>query len=583
MNNHVKNSIFSRLYQSLPSTTQDRKLRIGLIVDSPQVSSYIYDLAEWGQRQPDLIISHLVVQVPSEKISAIGKLRSLRKQKGIAKLLDALASYLLRQVEIALFKAVFKLVGTYKKYQRHFGVTDLRNLGLEEIDVVPNISQSGFVYRFGRDAIAAIQRANIDILIRCGRGIHKGDVLTCTPFGVISIHDGDNRVNRGGPSGFWEIYYKENKTGFIIQQLTDELDGGNVLFRGAFPTKPFVFQNQANLHAKSHFYLKKLLLDISAIRKLPDPEPQKPFCYSLYRNPSCIQQLTYLAFIVWYAARRISNKLLNRQWRWGVAFVRNEWKASVLWRGIKIPNPPNRFLADPFVVFHDGHDYCFVEDYDFKKRKGDISVYRLHTERAEFIGKALEEKFHLSFPFVLTIAGKLYMIPKLQAAFSIRLYECISFPLAWKLKTILMNNVEACDTLMFEKDGLWWLLTNIDPLSLGETYSELFLFYSHDPFSDSWKPHPANPLCVDPDKARNGGILFDGKGEVYRVGQKHGFDMYGHAAQIYKITILNKRQYKEELYANIEPKFFHGIKGTHHFNAGAGVTVYDYVTLVTSP
>ena len=49
----------------------------------------------------------------------------------------------------------------------------------------------------------------------------------------FSLHHGDNQVFRGGPAGFWETY-GINNSGFIIQQLTDKLDAGNVIFRGLF-------------------------------------------------------------------------------------------------------------------------------------------------------------------------------------------------------------------------------------------------------------------------------------------------------------------------------------------------------------
>ena len=50
-------------------------------------------------------------------------------------------------------------------------------------------------------------------------------------MGIISFHHGDNNINRGGPAGFWEVFNEEPSTGFIIQRLTEELDGGDVIFK----------------------------------------------------------------------------------------------------------------------------------------------------------------------------------------------------------------------------------------------------------------------------------------------------------------------------------------------------------------
>ena len=71
-------------------------------------------------------------------------------------------------------------------------------------------------------------------MIRLGSKILKGKILKCSRNGILSLHHGDNQVFRGGPAGFWETYFGINNSGFIIQQLTDKLDAGNVIFRGLF-------------------------------------------------------------------------------------------------------------------------------------------------------------------------------------------------------------------------------------------------------------------------------------------------------------------------------------------------------------
>jgi hypothetical protein len=124
------------------------------------------------------------------------------------------------------------------------------------------------------------------------------------------------------------------------------------------------------------------------------------------------------------------------------------------------------------------------------------------------------------------------------------------------------------------------MLTNIDPAKIGDHNSELYIFYSDSPLSNSWVPHPKNPIYIDPDKSRNGGILFDGE-DIYRVSQKMGFQQYGESSAINKITCINKTQYKEELVCNIEASFFKNLKGTHHLHSNGGVTVYDYIELTS--
>ena len=91
-----------------------------------------------------------------------------------------------------------------------------------------------------------------------GSGIIKGDILNSTKYGILSFHHADNDINRGGPAGFWEVYLNQSESGFIIQKLNEVLDGGYVLKKGFFQTKPFFYLNQIYLYKKSNFYFKKL-------------------------------------------------------------------------------------------------------------------------------------------------------------------------------------------------------------------------------------------------------------------------------------------------------------------------------------
>ena len=77
-----------------------------------------------------------------------------------------------------------------------------------------------------------------------------------------------------------------------------------------------------------------------------------------------------------------------------------------------IPNPKNRFLADPFIVRKDGKNYCFVEDFDYKKNLGQISVYQIDREGHRELGSAISEDFHLSFPYIFEYKNQTFMCPE---------------------------------------------------------------------------------------------------------------------------------------------------------------------------
>jgi hypothetical protein len=138
-----------------------------------------------------------------------------------------------------------------------------------------------------------------------------------------------------------------------------------------------------------------------------------------------------------------------------------------------------------------------------------------------------------------------------------------------------MKDVSAVDTVLFEKNGRWWLLTNVDVCGTEDYYSELYLYHAESPLCEIWTPHRDNPVRVDCEFARNGGLLRDGEA-VYRVGQCQGFRRYGKSSNILEIKEISGERYCEELIAKVQPKFKPGIKGVHHIHSNGYVTVFDH-------
>jgi len=187
----------------------------------------------------------------------------------------------------------------------------------------------------------------------------------------------------------------------------------------------------------------------------------------------------------------------------------------------------------------------------------------------------LEEDFHLSFPYLFEYQGELLMCPETATANDIRIYQCDEFPLKWTLKKIIKPDFYAADTMLFEHEDRWWMLTSTDEAQIDEFCSELNIFYSDSPLSSDWTPHAQNPVIIDSSRARNGGILRK-DGEIYRVGQEQGFATYGQAAGIYKIVTLTPDEFVEVKIARVSPEFEDGAHGGHHLHSDGKVTVFDY-------
>ena len=99
--------------------------------------------------------------------------------------------------------------------------------GAEYLRCTPIPADDGAGNHLPPEAVDALR--GTDIAIRFAFGIVTGDALTAPKHGMLSFHHGDIRTYRGKPPGFWEFLYGEEKVGITIQQLTEKLDGGNIL------------------------------------------------------------------------------------------------------------------------------------------------------------------------------------------------------------------------------------------------------------------------------------------------------------------------------------------------------------------
>jgi hypothetical protein len=537
------------------------RLRIGLLVTDPKANQSELALAQWTRRQPGLEMEGLIIQGSDRTDSTQG----IKEQNRLAAMS---LSLLMRLESLALQR--------HPRFNHHTARSEPGDLGaktgaLADCDLLICLDPT-------------ISDANLSALAK--RSHH----------GVLALRTGLGRERSREPAGFWEVALRRDVTTFTIEHINpsttkpselqseEPLAGASdVMFRGAFATRFYFLLNQATLRAQANAAFQHLLaqgrarfepsqnlmanVPLSGLG--PDCGPEQGF-------PDLLAQLRYGRSLIATIWKKWRNKyLLKNNYRWGVAFRPGGWQNLVMHQAQTIPNPPGHFLADPFVLSDQQRSYCFVEDYNYRESRACISVYELHADRSTRIGTAIQEPFHLSFPFLFTYQSKHYLCPESSASGEIRLYECIALPDQWVFKKTLMRNIAAADTMLLQHDGLWWLLTNIDSAGIGDYCCELHVFYANEPITDAWTPHPQNPVIVDPNRARNGGLLFKGA-EIYRVSQRQGFDAYGRSAAINRITALTPSTYQEAVVATIEPEFFPQIKGTHHLHSNGRFTVFDY-------
>jgi hypothetical protein len=549
------------------------KLKVGYLVDDAWQSEQIYNLIEKSRTAQYYSIDYLIVQKFNEESNLIRSI-TLRffKQHGFLKLVARVLLEIIFVLEKHIFVRDPKLQGA-------FSLHHLDALRVQKIDVHPIRSKSGQIYRYSAEDLEAIKLLKCDVLLRGGSGILRGGILDTCKFGIIAFHHGNNNKFRGGPPAFWEVFNRVPSTGFIIQRLLPELDGGDVFFTGSIPTAPTYAQNLARIYKKANVFMHKFLEDLGNTRRLPEVLPKSPYSYQLYRMPSAIIVAFYAIKTFTHFARKLFRRLRHRHYRWGIAYQYTEnWRSAVLWKSNIVTNPPHRFFADPFVFRREGSDVCFIEDYDFRTRRGRISVLKINATKYEELGVALDEPFHLAYPFIFEANNQLYMCPETAEIKEIRLYRCIEFPLKWTLHKVLIKNISAVDSTIFYFNKRWWLMSNVDSSDIEEHSSELHLFYSETFDSESWMPHARNPVIFDSARARNGGFFIDGE-NCFRVFQRQGFDLYGKSIGIAKINELSIDTYSEEIVSTVEPHFFPKIFGIHSFSCHDELVAFDFLEI----
>lgn len=426
--------------------------------------------------------------------------------------------------------------------------------------------------RIGRRQAAWLADQGIDLVVNASlvnlTGVDPGPLAV----GLLTW-----RLGAGCRPGRREVALADPATTVRIEFHPGAGGPSSLIFEGDYTTKWFGLFNEASI---ATFGLPHLLRGLDRI--LADKSGSTVL--ARHQRPRSTSTAGYLRRVMGRAATDIRHRLSNRRPRWSVHVFEGSWSELETASIRSLPNPPDGFLADPFIVERDGAIWCFVEEWSDITAKATISSYRIDGEPRR-VGTALEEAFHLSFPFLFDFAGELYMCPETMGGNDIRLYRCTDFPLGWEPAATLLNGVAAADTVIFEHAERWWMLTTIDPSGTQDPTSELHVFFSDTPLG-GWQSHPGNPVRTDL-SARNGGFLPPDERGPLRVAQRQGFDQYGAGWVIRRIVRLTTTDYAEEDVAE-NPALPAGVLGTHHLHSldrqvegrSRGLTVIDQTALV---
>ncbi len=201
-----------------------------------------------------------------------------------------------------------------------------------------------------------------------------------------------------------------------------------------------------------------------------------------------------------------------------------------------IKDIPVDFVADPFLVDHNGRYFLFFEALNTSTGRGEIAL-SVSNDCIDwsYDRVVLDEKFHLSYPCVFQWEGEHYMVPESQRAKAVKIYRSQNFPYDWVFMKDLVTGKPFDDPTIFWKDDRWWLFTSVG--------DRLLLYHSKDLLSDGWKEHPMNPIAKGR-YARMAGRILKYEDHLIRFSQDSARG-YGSRVIAFDMIELSTDDYKE--------------------------------------
>jgi hypothetical protein len=561
------------------SSADRAPLRIGLLLDSyDEISAFAARIIEDIKASNFAKIELLVVKQAAAERPAQGATPDTRIFRLLRRISDPkLRSHL-------LYDLYLRLDAHMKRPDDPVARVNCRGLlsGIDAIDVEP--AGKKFVHRFPAEALEKIRSGDLDVLIRFGFNILRGDILRSARYGVWSYHHGDNEFYRGGPAYFWELLEGSPLSGVILQVLTEDLDGGLVLCKSLFATERTlsISRNRYTPYwGSSHLMIRKLneLHRFGWEYLLEKAIPPAPYQgkRAIYKAPTNREVFPWLAPILlkkvvsypfrneavqhWRIACRVNGRLLCDQ------------DPDCDFSGFRWMDPAQgHFWADPFAFEHEGKCWAFFEDYSYEKKRAAIVCSEVLSQG--ILGPPVvcldHRTHHYSYPHIFQAGSEVFMIPESYDSDSVDLFRCREFPNDWVRETTLLRG-KFVDTTVWEHEGLWWLATTSAQPSARAGC--LLLFYSASLTGD-WHFHPDNPISTDIRRNRGAGRVFRSHNRLIRPSQSCA-PSYGYSVAFNEILELSRERYSERNVKTIGPEHWEGLSGIHTYNCAGNVELID--------
>ena len=307
-----------------------------------------------------------------------------------------------------------------------FDAVDLRPLLRDAgvMEVTPECRQ--YTDRFDAATVERLRGENLDVILRFGFRIIRGPILQTARYGVWSFHHGDNREYRGGPPMFWEMYEGSPLCGVTLQVLTDQLDGGKVIYRSLGKTNSFsLYLTRNRNYWKGSESVVRCLRQLhasgsQALTDLDTYREQATYAKGIYRTPRNRTMLKFLVQLAGVRRAAILRDLLTEE-QWSIACERDRSRRWSAWLNVASRSAccaccaaistPIRFRSNPRDAI-----ICSSRLRIRQPQGGHLLGRAGRRGNPSSPRVAVSTDYHLSYPFLFEHDGRFCMIPEMRVA-----------------------------------------------------------------------------------------------------------------------------------------------------------------------
>jgi hypothetical protein len=458
-------------------------------------------------------------------------------------------------------------------YSRHFAyyvlnVVSLKNRQTRRVPCdIPSAEvinfESGYngIWQTIPVTVACIVKSkDIKLVIKFGMSLLKIDD-SISNLDILSFHHGDPERYRGRPAGFYEVYNNDKAVGIVVQKLSNTLDAGKILTR----VYSKVYRHSYKRTTEHFFSLSKFLLRKAIDSYAADQTLTMTDLGPNHTLPSNVIVVKFAFKLVYRKMLRLFYGLLYEK-RWNIVLLRihelrNDLVLSVSKGVTPLVQSRYRFYADPF--FSAAGDKIRIEALNARNGLGEI--IELQTNNFCVVQTLVKGK-HYSYPCSFKNDDREYICPEVASHSAPYL---LPEPFAGKAKERLtgLENIKALDGTIVRHDNVYYFFCGLRHSS----EDCLYLFFS-DELNGPYRPHPQNPIVIDPSSARMGGNILRWGEKLYRVGQNNCY-AYGNGITVSAVECLSKERYSEKKVASIS---FVDALGPHTLDVFGNLAVLDF-------